>query len=84
MRAKVKDKDYLERDMNNNALLFINKEELKEYKNKKQSLKKIQNLDKNYTILKKEMFELKNEVKSILHLLKENFKNEKSENDWYL
>jgi hypothetical protein len=81
MRAKVKDKDYLERDMNNNALLFINKEELKEYKNKKQSLKKIQNLDKNYTILKKEMFELKNEVKSILHLLKENFKNEKSEND---
>lgn len=81
MRAKVKDKDYLERDMNNNALLFINKEELKEYKNKKQSLKKIQNLDKNYTMLKKEVFELKNEVKSILHLLKENFKNEKSEND---
>lgn len=81
MRAKVENRKNLVRDLNNRALLFVDKEELKNYKQKINIENKYNKITKEVTLLKNEIKEIKNNMNTIISLLKENNPNEKSEND---
>jgi hypothetical protein len=81
MRAKVENRKNIVRDLNNRALLFIDKEELKNYKQKINLENKYNKLSKELTHVKNDLRILKDDLKSMISLLKENLSDEKGQND---
>ena len=81
MRAKFENRSDIVRDINNKAILYVNKEKLLEYKANKNILNKQNLLSKEIYGIKKEIHNIKDVLNDFIKCIKENIQNEKSKND---
>lgn len=81
MRAKFEDRSDIVRDLNNKAILYVNREKLQEYKNKNNINAKYSGLTKEMIGMKNEIKELKKNISDLMNFIKENLVNENGKND---
>lgn len=81
MRAKFEDRSDIVRDLNNKAILYVNREKLQEYKNKNNINAKYNGLTKEVIGIKNEIKELKKNISDLMNFIKENLVNENGKND---
>jgi len=76
MKANFENRSDIIRDMNNKAILYVNKEKLLDYKSKKELTNKYDNLTSDINNIKNEIKDLKNNLKELISCMKETLQNE--------